>query len=390
MSSSLQPADLTATMERDDNRTPAATPTAPLRDDGLRMALIERSILVLLVVGLFVGVAAVVQPFITGILFGASLATAVWPLRQMLVRRGLSRGVTAAILLLCSLTLIGLPLLAVAPNLTTQVVEGVQRVQSYFAAAPAQPGWFSHVPFASEYLTSFWDRLVQSEGHLRALTAPYAATIEHTMVVAAGALADSVVQVILSLAIATMFWTNGDAPVAVLHDALRRLGGPVAEQALDVAALAIRGVAYGVVGTAVIQALLLAAGLAVVGVPGAATLGFVGLMLAISQIGGPFLVLIWGGAAWWLFAYDHQVAGVFMIIWGVFVSMVDNFVKPWLIGFGIEMPMSLTILGVFGGFVAFGFLGLFIGPTLIAILFTLLEAWRANATAHGNDQPAGI
>jgi predicted PurR-regulated permease PerM len=163
---------------------------------------------------------------------------------------------------------------------------------------------------------------------------------------------------------------------------LRRLGGPVAARALDVAAGAIRGIAYGVVGTAAIQAVLLEIGLAVAGVPGAAMLGFIALLLAISQIGGPLQVLIWGGAAWWLFGQDHQMWGIFMIVWGILVSTVDNFVKPWLIGFGIEMSMSLTILGVFGGFIAFGFLGLFIGPTLIAIMFTLTQAWRAAISGH--------
>ena len=104
--------------------------------------------------------------------------------------------------------------------------------------------------------------------------------------------------------------------------------------------------------------------------------------MAISQIGGPLLILIWGGAAWWLFAQDQQFWAVFMIVWGVFVQAIDNVIKPWLIGFGIEMPMSLTILGVFGGFIAFGFLGLFIGPTLIAIMFTLVQAWRAAVAGH--------
>ncbi len=202
------------------------------------------------------------------------------------------------------------------------------------------------------------------------------------MIGTARALADSLVQVLLSLIVATMFWTNGDGLVSVLHDALRRLGGPIAEHALDVAGGAIRGVAYGVVGTAAIQAILLALGLAAAGVPGVAMLGFIALLLAISQIGGPLLVLIWGGAAWWLFAQDQHVWGVFMIVWGLLVSMIDNFIKPWLIGFGVEMPMSLTILGVFGGFIAFGFLGLFIGPTLIAIVFTLLQAWRAVISGH--------
>ena len=113
-------------------------------------------------------------------------------------------------------------------------------------------------------------------------------------------------------------------------------------------------------------------------------LGFVAFLLALSQIGSPMLVLIWGAAAWWLFAQDNQVWGVFIIVWGLFVSTVDNFIKPWLIGFGVEMPISLTILGVFGGFLAFGFLGLFIGPTLIAIMFTLLQSWRTAVL----DQPA--
>ncbi len=227
-----------------------------------------------------------------------------------------------------------------------------------------------------------WDRFVEVKGNLRTLLEPYTADVEHVMIGVARALADSLLQVILSLAVATMFWTSGDALVAMLHDTLRRLGGPIAERALDVAAGAIRGVAYGVVGTAAIQAVLLAIGLALAGVPGAAMFGFVALLLAISQIGGPLLVLIWGGAAWWLFGQEQQVWGVFMIVWGVFVSTVDNFIKPWLIGFGIEMPMSLTILGVFGGFIAFGFLGLFIGPTLIAIMFTLLQSWRAAVSGH--------
>jgi predicted PurR-regulated permease PerM len=352
------------------------------RDATARMALIERSILVLLFVGLFIGVLAIVKPFTTAILFGAALATAAWPIRQALVHRGLGRGSTATLLLLLSLVLVVLPMLVVTPHLADQMVRGAERVQSYFATTPQRPAWIEGLPLVGLRLAAAWERVVEAQGNLRTLLEPYTADVEQFMIGAARALADSVLQVLLSLIVATMFWTNGDALVAMLHDALRRLGGLIAEQALDVAAGAIRGVAYGVVGTAAIQTVLLTIGLAVSGVPGAAMLGFVALLLAISQIGGPLLVLIWGGAAWWLFAQDHQAWGVFMIIWGMFVSTVDNLIKPWLIGFGIEMPMSLTILGVFGGFIAFGFLGLFIGPTLIAIMFTLLQAWRAAVSGH--------
>jgi predicted PurR-regulated permease PerM len=351
------------------------------RNDATRVALIERGALMLLVLGLLVGVLAIVKPFTTAILFGATLATAAWPLRQALVRRGLRRGAAAALLLLLSLVIVVLPMLVVAPHLVSQLGQGVQRVQSYFAATPQQPAWIKSLPLFGRRAAAAWDRFVEVKGNLRTLLEPYTADLEQAVIGVARALADSLVQVLLALIVATMFWTSGDALVAVLHDALRRLGGPIAERALVVAAGAIRGVAYGVVGTAAIQAGILTLGLAIAGVPGAAMLGFIALMLAISQIGGPLLVLIWGGAAWWLFAQDQQAWGVFMIVWGVFVSMVDNFIKPWLIGFGIEMPMSLTILGVFGGFVAFGFLGLFIGPTLIAIMFNLVQTWRAALSA---------
>jgi predicted PurR-regulated permease PerM len=352
------------------------------RDDAARVTLIERSILVLLLVGLLIGVLAVVKPFTTAILFGGSLATAAWPLRQALVRRGLGHGTAATLLLLLSVVIVVLPLLAIAPHLADQMVGGTQRLESYFAATPERPGWIASLPFGGRRLGAAWDRVVEVKGDLRALLEPYTANLQQLMIGAARGLADSLVQVILSLVAATMFWASGDGLVSVLHDALRRLGGPVAERALDVAAGAIRSVAYGVIGTAAIQAALLAVGLVVAGVPGAAMLGFVALLLAISQIGGPLLVLIWGGAAWWLFAQEQQIWGVLMIVWGIFISAIDNVIKPWLIGFGVEMPMSLTILGVFGGFVAFGFLGLFIGPTLIAIVFTLFQAWRIAISNH--------
>jgi len=349
------------------------------RDDTERVVWIERSVLVLLFLALLACVVAVLRPFATAILFGAALATAAWPLRQALVRRGIGHGTAAAILFLSSLALLVVPVLVVAPSLAEQLARGVQRAQAYFAVSPEMPAWIVGLPLVGQHLAAAWDRVVEAEGNLRALLEPYTATIEQIMVAAARELADSVLQVILSLVVATMFWNSGDALVEVIHRALRRLGGATADQMLDVAGGAIRGVAYGVVGTAAIQAVLLACGLLLAGGPAAGMLGFVALLLAISQIGAPLLILIWGGAAWWLFREDQAAWGVFMIVVGLFVSTLDNFIKPLLIGFGISMPLSLTILGVFGGFITFGFLGLFIGPSLIAVMFTLLQAWVPTA-----------
>jgi predicted PurR-regulated permease PerM len=344
--------------------------------------LIERSMLLLLLAGLLTCAVLIVRPFATAILFGGAIAIAAWPLRQALVRRGVRRAFAATLLFVLSVMVILLPLLAIAPRVADQSVKAVQQFESFFHAAPEMPVWISALPIVGRRLGAAWDLVVEAQGSLNVLIAPYTGDLERFLVLAVAALASSFIQILLSLLAAAMFWAHGDELVRVLHDALDRLGGPVAEQAIDVAAGAVRGVVYGVIGTAGIQAIILAVGLAAAGVPAAAMLGFIALLLAISQIGAPLLILIWGGAAWWLFRQDASGWGTFMIIWGVFVSTVDNLIRPWLIGVGINMPLSLTVLGVFGGFVVFGFLGLFVGPTLLSIAYTLFMAWRSAVAVH--------
>jgi predicted PurR-regulated permease PerM len=343
--------------------------------------LLERAFLLLLFAGLLFGILAVLRPFSTGILFGAILAIAAWPLRDSLLRRGLGRGLVATLLLVLALAVVVLPLLALAPGLGERLTQGAGRLRDYFASAPQIPSWLAGLPIVGERLARMWDKVLLAQGNIRTVLEPYSQGLREALVDAAGALGQSVLQIILSLVVATFFWVSGDTLATRLRDILQRLGGETAGAALDVAAGAVRSVAYGVVGTAIIQAVIMAIGLVVAGVPGAVLLGFVTLLLALSQIGAPLIIVIWAGAAFWLFGQDQQGWGIFMIFWGLVVTVIDNFIKPFLIGVGVEMPLSLTILGVFGGFVAFGFLGLFIGPTLIAIGFTLLEAWRGAPAA---------
>lgn len=338
--------------------------------------LLERAILLLLFAGLLIGVFAVLRPFATAIMFGAILAIAGWPLRELLLRYGLKRGLAATLLLLLSLAIVAVPLMAVAPGLGERLSQGAGRLQNYLASAPPIPPRLAGLPLVGERLAKFWNEAMVAEGGIRAVIEPYSDALRQTLVGAAGALAQSILQIILSLVVATFFWISGDALAAALREILQRLGGETTDAMLDAAAGAVRSVAYGVVGTAVIQALIMAVGLLLAGVPGAILLGFVTLLLALSQIGAPLIIPIWVGAAAWLFGQDQNSWGVFMIFWGLVVTVIDNFIKPFLIGAGVAMPLSLTILGVFGGFVAFGFLGLFIGPTLLAVAFTLLDAWR--------------
>jgi predicted PurR-regulated permease PerM len=322
-----------------------------------------------------VGVALILRPFVTGIIFGSIVVIATWPIREWLVRHGLSVGLTAAVLLLLALATVGLPAIILAPGLTERLVDGIQRLQAYFAAAPELPNWLAQVPFARESIARLWFSLADPGSAFQTVIRPYSAELRKGLIELARAFAEGTFQFVVSLAVATVLWLRGDALAGTLKDIVERLGGSAAGSALLLAANSVRGVAYGVVGTAAIQAIAMAVGLMIAGVPGAGLLGFLTLIIALSQF-GPLLILVWGGAAWWLFDQGDGGWAIFVSVWGLLVSTVDNFIRPWLVSLGAEMPLIVIFLGVLGGFLAFGFLGLFIGPTLLGVSYQLLQAWR--------------
>src|SRR5918993_1387530 len=203
----------------DEARAGAATGTTQL---------LERAVVLLLFGGLLLGVLAVLRPFATAILFGTILAIAAWPLRDLLLRRGLKRGTVATLLLLLAFAIVALPILAVAPGLAEHLAQGARRLQAYIAGAPQAPAWLGGLPVVGERLTGLWDQATHADGGIRGALEPYSATLRQVFVGAAGALAESVLQTILSLVVAAMFWVSGDALAAVLRDILTRLvgGGP--------------------------------------------------------------------------------------------------------------------------------------------------------------------
>jgi predicted PurR-regulated permease PerM len=340
-------------------------------------AAIERALVLLLIALLLGGVFEVLRPFFTAILFGAILAVAAWPLRDVLVRTGLPRSAAAVVLLLLALGLLALPALILAPGLAGQVAHGNERIAVFLATLPRiPPDWLANLPLVGEQIVELWSDAASGELDMVATLSPYSESLRHILVSVAAGLADSLLQLVLALVVATMFWVHGRELAAELRAVLRRLGGEAAAEALDTAGDSLRGVAYGVVGTAALQAGLMGAGLAIAGVNGAPTFGFITLLLSLSQIGAPLIYVIGLGSAWWLFQGGAVGWAAFMVGWCVVVSATDHVVRPLLISFGMAMPLTLVILGVFGGFLSFGFLGLFIGPSLLAVAFTLLAAWR--------------
>jgi predicted PurR-regulated permease PerM len=338
---------------------------------------IERALVLLLIALLLLGVFEVLRPFITAILFGAILAVAAWPAREAMVRAGLPRGAAASVLLLVAVGVVALPALLLAPGLAGQIGHGSAHLTAFLATVSrTPPDWLAALPLVGGELAGLWTSAASGEVNFVATLAPYSESLRHALVAVAGGLADSLLQLVLALAVATMFWVHGHELAAELRDVLHRLGGEAAAHAVDTTGASIRGVAYGVVGTAVLQAVLIGAGLGIAGIRGAVAFGFVTFVLALSQIGLPLIYAIDLGAAWWSFHVGSMGWAIFLLAWCVPLSAADNVVRPWFISFGMAMPLTLVILGVFGGFVSFGFLGLFIGPSLLAVAYTLLAAWR--------------
>ncbi|MBX9759063.1 MAG: AI-2E family transporter [Beijerinckiaceae bacterium] len=341
-------------------------------------ALIEKSIVLILFLAFAAGVLMVLLPFGIGLLFGGVIAISTWPLREWMRRAGLSPGVSATLLLIGLLAFVAIPVLLLAPRLVGDVTRVLDVVRVWLQTSPPPPVWLEAIPFVGDNLKTHWVTAIGSGASLTEVLAPYAETLRSVTIAVARGMGESLVQLLLALAIATMFWAQGDTLALVSVDVLRRLGGDHLAKMAGLSVNAVRGVFYGVVGTACVQAGLMAIGCWAVGIPGAVPIGFITLLLALSQIGGPLIHLVWAGGVYWL--YLQGQAGLLLWLfagWGVFVSFIDNILKPWLIGASIEMPLALVILGVFGGFLSFGFLGLFVGPVLIAVAYALLVAWRA-------------
>src|SRR5262249_23041023 len=165
----------------------------------------------------------------------------------------------------------------------------------------------------------------------------------------------------------------GEAMSQRLAAGAGRLAGERGRHLIAVAAGTMRGVVYGILGTAIAQGVLAAVGFWIAGVPAAPLLGLATFFLSPVPVGPP---LVWVPVAFWLFAQDHTAWGVFMLIWGTaVVSSVDNVIKPVIISYGSNLPFILVLLGVLGGVIAFGFIGVFLGPTLLAIGFALIQDW---------------
>ena len=327
----------------------------------------------LIVVGCFF----VLRPFLGAILFAGVLCFSTWPLFVRLRERlGGRSWLAAAILVLVMILALALPVALAAQSLVLHSAEMVEAARGFVdqRANLELPDFVRHIPMVGAAISDYWQVLVQSQAELVALAKKLAEPAKALLVGLGGAVGKGLVQVLIAIFVAYFFYRDGERVRRLLLEGMARLAGPEHGGALVTTTQnAVRGVVYGLLGTALAQGTVAGVGFLIAGVPGAFLLSALTFILSLVPMGP---VLVWGGAAVWLYAHGLVGWSIFMVIYGVAViSSVDNFVKPILMSRAGGLSMPLVVLGVFGGALAFGFIGLFVGPALLAVGWSLMKAW---------------
>ena len=326
------------------------------------------------------GALIVVSPFITALLWGAILAFSSYgPYLRLAAALGGRRGIAALLIVLTILVVLIGPVLYAGTAFATDVPELVLNLKARLSTGTTLPDWITQVPLVGARIEAGWEAVLTRNpaavARLRELAAPLLAGV-----LAAGL---SVVQgiglLILSVLFATFFYLSGDSLGTALKGGMQRIAGAQAPVLLDLIAGTVKGVVYGILGTSLVQAVLCGVGYWIAGLPSPGLLGLATFFLAVIP-GGPLVIVVPG--AIWLAQQGAAVWAVFLMVWTLAVGItIDNVLKPIIIGRSSHVPFILIILGVLGGAAAFGLLGVFVGPTLLAVTHAVLRDWVSIKTS---------
>jgi predicted PurR-regulated permease PerM len=336
---------------------------------------------------LFIGILIVssfwvMRPFLMPLIWAAVIVIATWPVFEKLkARLGGRHGLAVAAMAVAILLIIIVPITFAVVTIAGYAGDMSARVSSLSTLSQAgPPDWVSRIPLAGDKIATRWRAMAALSAEDRtAAIVPYVKTAAQWFVAKAGTIGMAMLNFFLTVIIATILYANGMTVRKGILAFAGRLAGRRGEDVVVLAAKAVRGVVLGVVGTALIQAALGGAGVFVTGVPAAALLTAIMLMLCLAQL-GPFLVLV--PAVIWVYWSGHPVAGTVLLVIAVVAGTIDNVVRPLLIRKGVELPLLLIFSGVIGGLIAFGVVGLFIGPMVLAVTHTLLKEWVASGTSE--------
>ena len=322
-----------------------------------------------------IGCFLVLRPFISALLWAGILVYSTWPAFRLLREKlRLSPGWAAGLMVLVEFLLIGVPLVLAAPR-RMEDMDGIRAsVEAFLTQGmPGLGDWLARVPLVGSYLAPWVEGLDFGIGGIVGLVQPYAGTVAQTVLSVVLAVLSGIAEVFLAIFFAFFLYRDGVAIAAWGETTLTRLAGPRGRRLMALTGDVTQGVVFGLIGTAVVQGLMTFLGLWATGVPRPVLWGVVAGALSVLPIGAP---IVWIPATLWLFSEDRTYAALLLLLYGALgISSADNVIRPWLISRGADLPLLLTLLGALGGVFAFGFLGLFLGPVLLAVGYTLLRDW---------------
>jgi predicted PurR-regulated permease PerM len=326
----------------------------------------------------------VMQPFLAALVWATMIVVTTWPLLLGLQRLLWNKRPLAVTVLTLTLMLVLIVPLSAA---VVTIAQRSDQIAGWIGTLttlqlPPAPEWLERIPLVGHKAIAGWNQLAAlGAGGLATYLAPYSKTITAWFLAKAGTVGTLLGQFLLTVIIAAILYSNGEAAANGMIRFGRRLAADRGEHIIRLAGQSIRAVALGVGVTAIVQTVFSGIGLAIAGVPFASLLTAIILMLCIAQL-GPILVLLPSVA--WLFYSDQPGWGTFLLVWSLVAGTMDNFLRPVLIKRGADLPLLLIFAGVIGGLLSIGLIGLFIGPVILAVSYTLLGEWIAQV-----DQPAG-
>lgn len=344
----------------------------------------ERILMGGLIAAVALGCGVILLPFLSAILWAAILAFTTWPVHQALRDRlRLGRVGAASLMVAVTAIVVVLPLAIAAPGSAGDVARLEKLLNESLAGGlPLAPTWVFDIPMVGPTTSDLWNRWAQDISAMAAFFRPYFGIAAQFGLRLLLGLANGVLEFLLALFVAFFLFASGEELARRLQILMRRIAGEAADRLLGVVGETVRGVVYGILGTAIVQGLLTAFGLWISGVPQPALLGVVAGGLSVLPVGAP---VVWIPAGLWLLSTGSTFWGIFLLAWGgLVISTADNVIRPYFIARGARLPFLLTMLGVLGGAIAFGLLGIFVGPVLLAVGYTLVAEWSAEQRPAGH------
>jgi predicted PurR-regulated permease PerM len=365
--------------------------TSPVEDPQPNRPLdLARTTLQLLALGALIASSFfIVRPFLMASTWGATIAVATWPVLLRIQawlggRRSLAVAAMTIALLLVLLVPFYFGVTAIVDN-ATQIAGRSKSLTTI--SLPQPPAWLAALPVIGTKLVARWQQVAAaSPEEVSTHLAPFAGAVVRWFVGQVGNLGVLLLQFLLTIVIVAILYSNGETAAHGVDVFARRLAGAQGENAVHLAARAVRAVALGVIVTAILQSVVAGIILAVAGVPFATILTALAFMLSVAQI-GPGLVLL--PATIWVYTSHGVMWGTVFLVCAIFAGTFDNFLRPMLIKRGADLPLLLIFTGVIGGLIAFGVIGLFIGPVVLAVAYTLLADWVSEGGPTLRDVRAG-